>query len=629
MKHLRTAVTTNSKTLLALLVFCVLTGCGGSATRASSVAATPPSADVGLAAPGEVTITLLHYNDLHAHLTPHADRVPDALAGQTASNTQVVERGGLARLATLVNGIRSETPNTVLMNIGDTYHGGVEALYTLGNAVAEAVNALGIDVGVPGNWDYAYGPLVTRLRYASLSPAERSMLAAVSGTVMTSADIKGPNYPNLAANVTYSAPFFKAGSAFLPPTWMTEKAGVKVGFVGISSDIVPRMSSTLAMGLNFLQGEANYKALIEQHAAQLRAQGARVVVVMSELGIHKDKQLADVIAPGTIDVFFSAHTHEATLTPLDSASGALVVEAGNDGYLGRMDITVAAGRANQFHWQLLTIDGNIAQDAVMKGLVEKARAPFLVANPNIKLPMPYVEMTLTQSIATVVGRSDGPLDRRQALDNTFNRVFADALRQRGGTQLALTPGFRFDSVIAGPDEMLEDNTLADGAITLEDVYRFFPVVYTLATAEVSGQHVKEIVEASLTSVYSRDAFKQSGGWAEGFSGVAMNVDVAGADGSRVKDLWLADDLRTVDNETLYTITGCTRPDDTADTLCSYGGFSRVQPLINAATGSPWTVTDIFLDMLAAGPMATAAAPRFTDVSQTPVWPQAPFVQPVW
>ena len=54
----------------------------------------------------------------------------------------------------------------------------------------------------------------------------------------------------------------------------------------------------------------------------------------------------------------------------------------------------------------------------------------------------------------------------------------------------MTPGFRFDSVI-GANELLEDNTVASGDITLEDVYRFFPVVYTLSTANVTGQRVKE------------------------------------------------------------------------------------------------------------------------------------------
>jgi sulfur-oxidizing protein SoxB len=574
------------------------------------------------------TVTLLHYNDLHAHLTPHPDRVPDAPPGQTSSSTKIVERGGVARAATMIKQARAQDPEAVLMNIGDTYHGGVEALYTLGNAVVAPMDALGVDIGVPGNWDYAYGPVVTRLRYATLSPMEKKMLTSMAGLMSPGIDILRPKFPNLAANVTYTMPFYKSGTNFLPATWTTTRHGIKMGFIGISSDIVPKMSSMLAMGLDFLQGEENYRALIEKHARALRAQGARLVFVMSELGIHKDHRLAQIIAPGLVDVFFSAHTHEATFTPLTSSSGALVVEAGNDGYLGRMDVTLNPGKNPQFKWTLMPIDASIPEDPAVKKLVENARAPFLVPHPDMRVPMPYADQWLMQPINTVVGYTDGPLDRRQALESAFNRVFAESLRGYAGTQLAMTPGFRFDAAVAGPDELLEDNTVADGAITIEDVYRFFPVVYTLATGEVTGAQLKSILEQGLTSVYSKEAFNQAGGWFEGFGGLGLDVNVAGDDGARVARAWLTDTGKPIADDDVFTITGCRRPGDAADVLCSYGGFTNIQPLADPATGQPWTVVDMFVHLLEQGRMPQVS-PHMTDISATPVWPAATFVQPMW
>jgi 2',3'-cyclic-nucleotide 2'-phosphodiesterase (5'-nucleotidase family) len=315
-------------------------------------------------------------------------------------------------------------------------------------------------------------------------------------------------------------------------------------------------------------------------------------------------------------------------TPLHSKSGALVVEAGNDGYLGRMRITLPPGQAPAFAWTLMPIGRDIPDDPAMKRLVDAARAPFLVAHPNIKLPMPYADMTLTRPITAVVGHSDGPLDRRQALDSTFNRVFAETLRRCGGTELAMSPGFRFDAVIAGHDDQVEDNTLTNGDITLEDVYRFFPVVYTLSTAEVSGRRLQQIVEHSLTSVYSHDAFAQGGGWVEGFAGLGLTVNLAGADGARIERAWLTDNQAPLDPVHLYTITGCSRPDDENGMLCSHPGFHTIRPLINPTTGKSWTVNDFFLDLLAKGPLPAAPAARMTDHNATPVWPRAPFVQPV-
>jgi 2',3'-cyclic-nucleotide 2'-phosphodiesterase (5'-nucleotidase family) len=227
-----------------------------------------------------------------------------------------------------------------------------------------------------------------------------------------------------------------------------------------------------------------------------------------------------------------------------------------------------------------------------------------------------------------VGYSEGPLDRRQALENAFNRVFAESLRNNTGTQLAMTPGFRFDAVTHGMGELLEDNTVSDGRITLEDVYRFFPVVYTLATGEVSGARLKGILEQSLTSVYSQSAFNQGGGWFEGFAGLGMEINVAGKDGARVTRLWLSDSGLPIADTDTFTLAGCQRPGDAADVLCSHGGFANVKPLINPASGMPWTVADLFVNLLAQGALAPVPS-RITDTSNTAVWPQAPFVQPLW
>lgn len=563
---------------------------------------------VGAQAPAaSTTISLLHFNDLHAHLTPHADLV----AEPGSSQVRVVERGGLARLATLVKQQRAQAPNSVLMNIGDTYHGGVEALFTQGNAIVDPVNALGIDVGTPGNWDFAYGPQVTRERYM--------------GVNLPGIDIKGPTFPNLAANVTLTQPPNQAGNTMLPPTLIKTVGGVPVGFIGITSDIVPMMHEQLAAGFSFLQGEAAYRDLINQHAAALRSQGAQVVVVMSELGIHKDYRLAQIVAPG-VDVFFSAHTHEATFQPLTSASGALVVEAGNDGYLGRMDITVANGAVTARNWQLLPIDASIAEDPAMASLVTAARAPFLASNPNM------VDQTgaqrLTSSIATVVGHTTIPLDRRHALENSFNNAMADILRQQGGSALGMTPGFRFDSVIMPPGILLEDNTVMTDAITLEDVYRFFPVAYTIATGEVSGQRLQEIIEDNLDKVYSTEIFAQAGGWADGWSGLTATLDLANPAGQRVLDLRLADTGQPIANAMAVSVTGCQRPGDASDVLCSYSGFSNIQPLINPATSQAWTPIDLFVDALSRGALPATSRHSLTDLNRTPAWPADPFVQPL-
>lgn len=606
------------------------------------------------------TVTFIHFNDLHAHLTPHPDLVPDAPLGQTSTRTKVVERGGLARLATMVKRIRADNPNAVLMNIGDTYHGGVEAFYTNGNAIVEPVNALHIDVGVVGNWDYAYGPLVTRLRYTDLpitmfmrpmqhvasgiarrgGPMQRFRRGRDDGDsetgdassrgldlMMPLGEIKRPNFPNLAANVSLTMPPMMRGKLLMPATMMKNMDGVKVGFIGLTSDIVPRMHKMLAFGMSFVEGEENYRKLVNRYQKQLRAEGAQIVVVMSELGIQKNYRLAQVIDPG-VDVLFSAHTHEAVFKPLTSQSGALVVEAGNDGYVGRMDVTVKQGKVVQRQWQLMPIDSSIPEDSEMKALVAKARAPFLASNVNLSVPMPMMHQKLTRPINTVIGHTDVPLDRRQVLESRFNDFMGEIMRQKTGSDVAITPGFRFDSVLGGKSIPVEDNTVASGDITLEDVYRYFPVPYTISTAETDGAHLRSVLEQALTNVFSPDVFKQSGGWLEGFAGVDATLNLAHPDGKRVTSLRLKNSGKPIDGSTQILVAGCSRIMDPSDSLCSYGGFHDVKPFENAATGQAWTPVDLFIDAVAKGVPTFDRTPNLKDTSGFYSWPRTPFIQPL-
>ena len=601
--------------------------------------------DGGTATDGGIVIRLIHYNDFHAHLVEYA-----TLVANTATPPQevIAKQGGIARLATSIAALRAENPNSILMNIGDTYHGGVEALYTQGEAVAAPINALGIDVGVPGNWDYAYGPGITRLRYTGNPMAgigECIQLGFSSGAIGPGKMTGGlptltlPNFPNLAANVTYkTGPIVKPGDPFLPATYVKTVAGVQVGFIGLSSDIVPAMHPMLACGLTFLGAddlatgdaaswETKYRTLIETNAQSLRAAGAAVVVVMSELGLQKNFHLANVIQAGAVDVFFSAHTHEALFAPLTSTSGALVVEAGDGSYLGHMDVTVAAGKVLNRSWVLAPITDSIVEDPAMVALVNTARAPFLVADPNLSIPgNTGGQIVLHDSITTVIGTVSHPLNRKNSLENSFNDFFSEALRTRAGTQFGMAPGFRMDSPIATSDSLIEGEIIADGAVTVEDAYRFFPVVYNMGIAQATGAQMHQVIESGLTSVFSTTTPLQQGGWMDGLAGMQVQLNLAAPDGSRVLSMSMPDGTPMADAG-VYTIAGCRRPFDDPGVLCAHPGFINVQDFVNPDGGQPWTNVGIFRDGLM-NQSAIHPVNVFTDTSGTTLWPVSPYVQPL-
>lgn len=582
----------------------------------------------------QTSIRFLHMNDLHAHLVPHHDVVRDGdpCVSDPNASTFIGERGGLARLKTLLDSLRTEAQQSVLMNVGDTYHGGAEALYSAGNAIVDPVNSLGIDVAVPGNWDFAYGPAVFRKRYTPDGPFPILFNVMLPSGIDS---IKTPGFPYLAANLRYEKINILDGSPdgelVLPPTMVQTYDGVDVGFIGLTSDIVQFMYEGLARGFSFTRGETAYVSLLNSLSDSLRQSGAEVVVVLSELGIHKDLALADAIAPASVDVFFSAHTHEVTYVPLSSASGALVVEAGNDGFLGRMDLTISTGGSiSSWDWELIPVTAALAEDPVVKALVDAERAPFLMADPNLSDPnaMGLSGQELHQPIDAVIGHSHGTLTRMDALESSFNNAFTDMARAEAGTDLALSPGFRFDSPILGEGLNYEDQTVADGAITLEDAYRFFPVAYTMRQGEVRGDTLKGIVERLLTNVFSKDMFAQEGGWVDGFSGISLTVNLQAADGTRVTAMMDSDTGMPINGGDALTVVGCQRPLDADGVICSHTGFENTEDFVNPSTGSAWTVVDLFVSALSQDTLAATTRDDIVDVSGQSTFPEYPWVQPL-
>jgi len=612
--------------------------------------------------PTETTITFIELNDLHAHIIPHTEQV------RSGDEILLSTRGGLARIKTKIDELSGS--NSILMNIGDTFHGGAEALFSNGNDIVELVNELPVDIAVMGNWDFAYGAPLTTARFGNSSDANVlrpnfEYISANAKYIIPANIVNNPNMndaqKNIATSTLQKVYKFTAGEDFLNPTKMIEKGGVKIGFIGLTSNIVPRMSPLLAPILDFTQGEQNYIDLIETYSDQLKAQGAEIVVVMSELGIHKDVQLANAIKSNSVNVFFSAHTHEATFSMIDSTSGAKVVEAGDDTYLGEMKISVLDGNVSSYTWKLHEITQDITPDAQMLAKVESIRAKYLDANVSIVSnsiapntadanltafetgmanqlfrfnPKP---ISLTAPLDHVVGNTTLALNRKNVLENGFNSVFAKLLKNTRSTDMSIVPGFRYDDAIipAAQDYTgvntynwtKEENVVLNGQVTVENIYRFLPSTNYVASANISGSNLKLFVENELTSAFSTDAFNQAGGWMPGFAGLKVQVDMKQLDGSRLLSISNTQDVSIEDNSSLSVASACARPFEptpelASTTLCG-------QALFTGVTQEEITTADFLIDAFTKNLDENLSdEKRIDDVSGELLWPQSQFVQPI-
>lgn len=420
-------------------------------------------------APEDRAVTVLLMADTHAALDVHQEIFFDA-QGQPAFRPA----GGYPLLASAIRQERSAAGGrALLVNVGDTIHGSAVAEWTQGAAIVPVVNALGIDVFVPGNWEFAYGPEVFRQRMRELT----APVAAINLFDRTS------------------------GRRLFAPSVVKEIDGVRVGVVGVTSVIVESsMAPAFSSGLRF-----TFKEALQEEVDRLRREGAAIVLLATELGLAQEVRLAKEIRG--VDFILGGHTHERTVTPVLDG-GTPIIQAGSEGsFLARLVFTVRDGRVVRYDHALLEVTPEkYTPDPAVSRLVADARRPF--------------EARLSQ----VVGRTGTPLFRKGVLESSMDNLIADAVRDATGADIGLTNGFRFSYPVT------------PGPMTEEDLFNVFPMDAPLKLGTLTGRQLKAFWEDGLDQVFAADAYGQRGGWGPRASGMTLRVRLGAPKGQRVIEM---------------------------------------------------------------------------------------------
>ncbi len=106
---------------------------------------------------GEKHITILHTNDVHSHIDPFPPE-----------HSRSPNMGGVARRASLIEQIRAENPNTLLLDAGDIFQGTPYFNFYGGELEFRLMSKLGYDVATIGNHDFDNGidGLLAQMPYA-------------------------------------------------------------------------------------------------------------------------------------------------------------------------------------------------------------------------------------------------------------------------------------------------------------------------------------------------------------------------------------------------------------------------------------------------------------------------------
>jgi 5'-nucleotidase len=288
----------------------------------------------------------------------------------------------------------------------------------------EATNMMRFDVGTVGNHEFDEGgaEMLRLIRGGQRTDGPRAFTS--------DPDWQGARYPYIAANTVER----DSGELLLPPYEVVERAGVRVGFVGVTTEDTQRwLLPEHRRPYRF----TDISDAVNRWVPELRSRGIEAIVVLAHSGAFQTgaEAVGEIVDEAVemddaVDVVVAGHTH----SPLNlTVDGKLVVEA--ESYGTQYDrVTITIDR---------TTDDVVAKSAVLAPTTHAGVAP----DPALaRLVQGYAER-----VAPLGDRAVGKLEHEVDSDG-LGQLVADAQRAFAGADVAfVNPGnTRRPGLEAGP-----------------------------------------------------------------------------------------------------------------------------------------------------------------------------------
>ncbi|NOD35579.1 MULTISPECIES: thiosulfohydrolase SoxB [unclassified Ruegeria] len=477
-------------------------------------------------------ISLIHVTDIHAQLKPIYFREPEINLGigdargqmphvtgaafrkaygiedgspsayaLTYNDFSALARtygrvGGLDRVSTVINAIRADRPDALLLDGGDTWHGSYTCYQTAGQDMVNVMNALKPDA-MTFHWEFTLG-------------SDR-----------VNEIVEGLPFAALGQNI-FDAEWDEPAELFQPYKFF-DRGGAKVAVIGQAFPYMPIANpGWMFPEYSFGIRDENMQAMVDE----VRDAGADVVVVLSHNGFDVDKKMAGRVQG--IDVILSGHTHDALPEPVLVGKTHIIASGSNGKFVSRVDLDVRDGQMMGLKHKLIPIFSDvIAPDPAITALINDQRAPHEAA------------------LSEVIGKTDSLLYRRGNFNGTWDDLICDALIKEREADIAMSPGVRWGpSILPGQD------------ITREDVWNVTSMSYPNAyRTEMTGEFIHVILEDVGDNLFNPDPYYQQGGDMVRVGGLGYRIDVTKPQGQRISEMTLLKTGEAIDPSKTYVVAG--------------------------------------------------------------------------
>ena len=252
-------------------------------------------------------LTVLHTNDVHSHIDPFPSTDP-----------RNPNMGGVARRAALIENIRLENPNVLLLDAGDIFQGTPYFNYYGGEIEFKLMSMMKYDAATLGNHDFDNG---------------------IEGFY---AQLPNANFDFVSANYDFSKTDL---AGLVKPYKIFNKGGIKVGVFGLGIELDGLVDPLMYKETVYLDPVEISQDIVKQLK---EVEKCDVIIALSHLGYkytNDQQKISDVkLAALTkdIDLIIGGHTHTFLKKPtiLENLEGkeVLVNQTGCFGLnLGRID----------------------------------------------------------------------------------------------------------------------------------------------------------------------------------------------------------------------------------------------------------------------------------------------------
>ncbi|UCF78416.1 MAG: 5'-nucleotidase C-terminal domain-containing protein [Candidatus Eiseniibacteriota bacterium] len=436
------------------------------------------AAETGASSPKRA-VTVLHVTDFHGSLlSEDVDR---------ASGKPV---GGAAVLAAFVEAEReSAGGEAILLDGGDMMQGSALSNLTSGAAVIEFMNSLGVDAAAVGNHEFDWGVKVLKERMAQA------------------------RFPFLCANVFLGEG--KQRPDWAAPFVVVQIAGLQVGIIGVITEDTPFLvNPKLIRGLRFDEPSA----IVNEIAATLRKEGARLIIVLAHVGGAQEEDgrvvgPIEALASGLrgVDLVLGGHSHTIVA-----------------GKVGSIPVMLSGSNGRRIGVVRLEMDAASGQSGVVEQRVRTTFAEEVRPLERIEAIVETFKKEFSGEMERVVVVASERITRSRQ-ESALGNLVCDVMRDAVGADVGFqnSGGIRAD--------------LEAGPVTVQEMFKILPFDNTIVTMYLTGEQVKQVLEHGT----SESGVVQS-------SGLRYSYRPEAPPGERIKELALEDGSALVPGQ-LYLV----------------------------------------------------------------------------